>query len=124
MAGGSEFALHVIDGEIAFAHGHGQITNAVAGGRGLRSALRLAEEGSAFLRVVAELMAEDAEGAGGVAEAAGDFGRRAPHRRSRRGGLRTGAARGTEGKGRSSGCQVSLSDLQCWTPYIDSATKT
>jgi len=32
----------------------------------------LAEEGSAFLRVVAELLAEDAEGAGGVAEPAGD----------------------------------------------------
>jgi hypothetical protein len=72
VAGGSEFALHVIDREIAFAHGHRQIPNAVAGGRGLRSSLRLAEEGGAFLRVVAELMAEDAEGAGGVAEAAGD----------------------------------------------------
>jgi hypothetical protein len=31
----------------------------------------LAEEGSAFLRIVAELMAEDAEETGGVAEAAG-----------------------------------------------------
>src|SRR6266567_4074143 len=51
-----ELTLHVIDGEIAFAHGHGQIANAVAGGRGLRSALGLAEEGSAFLRIVAELM--------------------------------------------------------------------
>jgi hypothetical protein len=38
--------------------------------------LWLAEEGGAFLRVVAELMADDAEGARGVAEAAGDFGRR------------------------------------------------
>jgi len=33
--------------------------------------LWLAEEGSAFLGVVAELMAEDAEGARGVTEAAG-----------------------------------------------------
>ena len=74
MAGGSQFALHVIDREIAFAHGHRQITDAVAGGRGLRSALRLAEEGGAFLRVVAELITQDAEGAGGVAEAAGDVG--------------------------------------------------
>ncbi len=32
----------------------------------------LAEEGSAFLRVVAELITQDAEGAGRVAEAAGD----------------------------------------------------
>jgi hypothetical protein len=38
----------------------------------MRPALWLAEEGSAFLRVVAELIAKDAEGAGGVAEAAGD----------------------------------------------------
>jgi len=72
VTGGSEFALHVIDGEIAFAHGYGQIANAVAGGRGLRAALGLAEESSAFIRVVSELMAEDAEEAWGVAEAAGD----------------------------------------------------
>jgi hypothetical protein len=37
--------------------------------------LRLAEEGGSFLRVVAELMAEDAEETRGVAEAAGDVGR-------------------------------------------------
>ena len=48
MTGGSQFALHVIDREIAFPHGHGQITNAIAGGRRLRSAMRLAEEGGAF----------------------------------------------------------------------------
>jgi hypothetical protein len=34
--------------------------------------MRLAEEGGAFVRVVTELMAEDAESAGGVAETAGD----------------------------------------------------
>jgi hypothetical protein len=34
----------------------------------------LAEKGGAFLRVVAELMAQDAEGAGGITEAAGDVG--------------------------------------------------
>jgi hypothetical protein len=38
----------------------------------MRSALRLVEEGSAFLRIVTELITQDAEGAGGVAEAAGD----------------------------------------------------
>src|SRR6266436_10146999 len=54
VAGGSELALHVIDREIAFAHGNSQITDAVAGGRGLRATLRLAEEGGAFLRIVAE----------------------------------------------------------------------
>src|SRR6266542_3645132 len=70
VASGSEFAPHVIDREIAFTHGNRQITDAVAGGRGLRPTLRLAEEGGALLRVVAELMADDAEGARGVAEAA------------------------------------------------------
>jgi len=34
----------------------------------------LAEEGSAFQGIVAELIAEDAEGAWGVAEASGDVG--------------------------------------------------
>ena len=42
----------------------------------MRSALGLAEEGSALFGVVAELVAEDAKEALGVAEAAGDFGRR------------------------------------------------
>ena len=36
--------------------------------------MRLTEEGGAFLRVVAELITQDAEGTGGVAEAAGDVG--------------------------------------------------
>ena len=40
----------------------------------MRTALGLAEEGGAFLRVVAELIAQDAEGAGGIAETAGDVG--------------------------------------------------
>ena len=35
----------------------------------------MAEEGSALMGIVAELMAEDAEGARGVTEAAGDVGR-------------------------------------------------
>jgi hypothetical protein len=75
VAGGSEFALHVIDREIAFAHSHRQITDAISDGRGLRTTLRQAEEGSAFVGIVAELIAEDAEEAGGVAKAASDVGR-------------------------------------------------
>jgi hypothetical protein len=75
VAGGSQFALHVIDRKITFTHGNRQITDPIAGRRRLRSALWLAEEGGAFLRVVAELMADDAEGARGIAEAARDFGR-------------------------------------------------
>jgi hypothetical protein len=74
VAGGSQFALDVIDREIPFSHSNGQIPDAIAGGRRLRSALRLVEEGGAFLRVVAELITQDAEGAGGIAEAAGDIG--------------------------------------------------
>jgi len=72
VARGSEFPLHVIDREIAFPHGDRQITDAVASGGGLRSTLRLAEEGSALLGIVAELMAKDAEGAWGVTKTAGD----------------------------------------------------
>jgi hypothetical protein len=72
MADGGELPLNVIDREIAFAHGDGQITNAVARGSGLRTPLRLAEEGGTFLGVVAELMTEDAEGGWGIAKTAGD----------------------------------------------------
>jgi hypothetical protein len=72
VAGGGQLSLHVIDREIAFAHGHGQITDAVASGSGLGTAMRLTEEGLAFGGVVSELMAEDAKGARGVAETAGD----------------------------------------------------
>ena len=71
MAGGGEFPLYVIDREVALAHGYGQIPDAVADRGGLRSTMRLAEEGGAFIGVVAELMAEDAEGAQGIAETAG-----------------------------------------------------
>jgi hypothetical protein len=56
VAGDSQFPPHVIDRELAFPHGNCQITDAIAGGRRLRAALRLAEEGGAFLRVVAELI--------------------------------------------------------------------
>jgi len=75
VTGGGEFPLHIVDREIAFAHRHGQSANAVAGGGGLRSALRLPEEGGAFVGVVAELMAEDTKSALGVAETASDLDR-------------------------------------------------
>jgi hypothetical protein len=101
VTGGSEFPLHVIDREIAFAHGYRQLPNAVAGRGGLRPALRLAKEGSALLGIVAELMAEDAEGARGVTGNDGRLRPRALHRRGRHGGLRTGAAWGTAAKGKN-----------------------
>ena len=76
MAGLSQLALHVVDREVALAQGHGRLADAVAGGSRARAALNLAEEGGALLGVMAELMAQDAEGAGRIAEALGGFGRR------------------------------------------------
>lgn len=72
MAGGGEFLSNVIDREIAFAHGQRQIADAVAGRCRLRSTLRLAKEGGAFVGVVTELVAEDAKSTHGIAETAGD----------------------------------------------------
>jgi hypothetical protein len=72
VAGSGQFATNVIDREIAFAQGDGQIADAVAGRSRLRSTLRLANEAVAFLGAVAELMAEDTEGADGIAATAGD----------------------------------------------------
>ena len=65
-----------MDGQIPFAHGHRQVAGAVAGGRRVGSAPGLAEEGGAFVRVMPELMAQNAEEAWGVAEALGDLDRR------------------------------------------------
>jgi hypothetical protein len=59
--------LNVIDREVPFAHGHHQFADRIAGRCGVRAG-QAAEEGRALLRVVAELMAQDAEGAGGIAE--------------------------------------------------------
>jgi hypothetical protein len=42
-------------------HANGQISDAVARGRGLWTALGLAEEGGAFVGIVAELMTENAK---------------------------------------------------------------
>ena len=69
----AEFALDIVDREVAFAHGDGQFADRIAGGRSVTARGR-AEEGGALFRVVAELMAEDAEAAGGIAEAPGGFG--------------------------------------------------
>jgi len=66
----------------------------------------LAEEGSTLKGVMTELMAQDAEGAFGVAEAASDFGGRLLIDEVSAEGFRTGAARGTAGRGRSCGWLV------------------
>src|SRR5260370_24426508 len=103
VAGGSQFALHVIDREVAFAHGNSQITDAVAGGRGLRPALRLSEERGAFLRVVAELKTEDAKRRPGNSRSGGRHLRRAPHLPGKHTGGPADAGWGNQGGGKKSG---------------------
>jgi hypothetical protein len=66
--------LDVINGEVLFAQGDGRLPDAVACGGPVRSGLGMLEEGGALLGVVAELIAEHAEGIDGVGKTAGDFG--------------------------------------------------
>jgi hypothetical protein len=62
VSGPGQFGADVVDGEVAFAHGDDEFADAIAcWGLGVRCGL--GKEGSAFVRVVAELVAEDAEGA-------------------------------------------------------------
>src|SRR2546425_12686042 len=112
MTGGGEFARHVIDREIALPHGHRQITDAIAGGRGLGSALWADGRKK---RVFEDRGGTDNTGRGTRLGNNRSGGRRrveGPPRRGKRGGVRTGAAWGTGGTGRSSDWQVSLSDSQ------------
>jgi hypothetical protein len=62
-----QLALNVVDREVALAQRHHQLADRIAGGCGVRAG-EGAEEGRALLEVVAELVTEDAEGAGGIAE--------------------------------------------------------
>jgi len=78
VPGVGEFALDVVDGQVAFAHGDDEFADRIAN-RGIAwSVLHDPEEAGAFVGIVAKLMAKDAEGAGGIAEAACDFVRRQP----------------------------------------------
>ncbi len=71
VSGQRQFALDVIDGQVFLAQGDGLLTDAVTR-RGLAgSGLGVLKERGAFVRVMAELVAEDAQGVGGVTEAAG-----------------------------------------------------
>jgi hypothetical protein len=74
MAGLAQFPLDVIDGKVLFAQGHGPLTYAVACGGVVGAGFGDLEEAGAFGWVVAELVAEDAEGIGGVTEAASGLG--------------------------------------------------
>src|SRR5262249_41291097 len=73
VAGLGQLALDVIDGQVAFAHGEDQVADRILRGRGGGLLARGGKEGGAPVCVVAKLMAQDTEGAGGVAEAFGDL---------------------------------------------------
>ena len=72
VAGLGQFALDVVDGEVALAHGDDQFAHRVTRGCALGPMARGAEE-LALVGVVAKLVAQDAEGAWGVAEASRDL---------------------------------------------------
>jgi hypothetical protein len=68
----SQVAADVIDREVLFPQGDDDFSEGIGLGCGLRSLGRGQEEGAAG--ILAELMDQDAKAAGGIAEAAGDFG--------------------------------------------------
>ena len=73
MSGVGKFALDIVDREVAFPQGDDEFPDAIAG-RGIPwSVLHDLEEAGAFVGIVAELVAENAEGAGRVAETACNF---------------------------------------------------
>ena len=75
VSGAGQLPLDVVDGEVAFPHRDDQVSEGITDrsqGRLLGSA---SEEAGTEGGIVAELMAEDAEGTRGVAEAAGDLDR-------------------------------------------------
>jgi hypothetical protein len=78
VPGFGEFPLNVVDGEVPLPHGDHQVSERVADGSRGRSLRERRKEPGAKVRIVSELMTEDAEGAGSIAEAACDFGRREP----------------------------------------------
>ena len=73
VPGGGQLAADVVDGEVPLPHGDDQVADAIARGRRVRPLAGGREEGGALGGVMAELVAEDAEGPRGVAEAASDL---------------------------------------------------
>lgn len=73
VPGVGQFALDVVDRQVPLAHGHDRVADAIACGRRLRPLAGGREEGGTFGGVMAELMTEDAKGAGRVAESACDL---------------------------------------------------
>ena len=99
VAGALELVADVVDGEVALAQGDNARADGVLARLGLRPVRDVAEEVPVHL--VPEAPAEDAEGAGLVAEPAGGLGRRQSPRRSRRAAPRTGAGAGGPVRGRT-----------------------
>ncbi len=73
MAALGQLALDVVDGEVALAQGDDQFADCIAGGGEARPGRDGLEEAPRLVSQLAELMTEDAEGAGGIAKASGDF---------------------------------------------------
>ncbi len=73
VAGDGQLAADVVDGEVPLAHGDDQVADAIARGAGCGPWPAGGKKAAPLGGVVAELVAEDAEGARGVAEAASDL---------------------------------------------------
>src|SRR5262249_45499588 len=71
-----QVVLDVVDGEIALAHGDGQVAHRIAGRGIARAGACRREEVGPFGGVMAELVTKGAKSAGRVAEPPGDFGGR------------------------------------------------
>jgi hypothetical protein len=73
VAGWGPFVLDVVDGVMSCAQGHHAFTDLIAGGRVTWSLRNRLKETELLVGIVAELLAEAWQGAGRVAEAAGDL---------------------------------------------------
>ena len=73
LAFGGELALDVVDGQVLLAQGDGAFADEIARRRLPRPRARRGEEGFAFVGIATKLVTEDAKGAGGIGEAAGDL---------------------------------------------------
>ena len=73
MTGQGQFALDVVDGEIALTHSHDEFAYSITNGGETWPMLDGLEEADLLIGVMAELVTEDAERTRRVAEAASDL---------------------------------------------------
>src|SRR5260370_13595650 len=73
VSGQGQFGTHVVDGEIGFAHSQDEFAYAITDWGETWPVLDGLEEADLLIGVMAELVTEDAERTGRVAEAAGDL---------------------------------------------------